>query len=82
MCAARRVEHDLHPLIAQRVRRQFLLGEYEQAVLVAMKAVEVRVRQLGGFSDEVLGVSLMQRAFSADNGPLSDPYAVQASASA
>jgi hypothetical protein len=59
--AVRRVEHDLHPLIAQRVRRQFLLGEYEQAVFVAMKAIEVRVRQLGGFPDDKVGVPLMQR---------------------
>lgn len=74
--AARRVEHDLHPLIAQRVRRQFLLGEYEQAILVAMKAVEVRVRQLAGFADDKVGTTLMQQAFSAENGPLTDPEAV------
>jgi uncharacterized protein (TIGR02391 family) len=75
--AVRRVEHDLHPLLAQRVRRQFLLAEYEQAVLVAMKAVEVRVRELGGFPDDKVGVVLMQQAFSAENGPLTDPDAVQ-----
>ena len=74
--AVRRVEHDLNPLIAQRVRRQFLLGEYEQAVFVAMKAIEMRVRQLGGFSDDLIGVPLMQRAFKPDGGPLADPEAV------
>jgi uncharacterized protein (TIGR02391 family) len=74
--AVRRVEHDLHPLIAQRVRRQFLLGEYEQAVFVAMKAIEVRVRQLGGFSDDRVGVPLMQQAFRPEGGPLADPDAV------
>ncbi|MHB1511025.1 MAG: TIGR02391 family protein [Acidimicrobiales bacterium] len=53
----------LHPSIEQRSCRQFLLGEYEQAVFVAMKAVEVRVRRLAGFGDEVTGVDLMTRAF-------------------
>lgn len=74
--AVRRVEHDLHPLIAQRVRRQFLLGEYEQAVFVGMKAVEVRVRQLGGFPNERVGVPLMQQAFRPECGPLADPGVV------
>jgi uncharacterized protein (TIGR02391 family) len=74
--AVRRVELDLHPLIAQRVRRQFLLGEYEQAVFVAMKAIEVRARQLGGFPDDKVGVPLMQQAFRPEGGPLADPGAV------
>jgi hypothetical protein len=39
--AVDRIRDNLHPLIEQRVRRQFLLGEYEQAVFVAMRAVEV-----------------------------------------
>jgi uncharacterized protein (TIGR02391 family) len=74
--AVRLVEHDLHPLIAQRVRRQFLLGEYEQAVFVAMKAIEVRVRQLSGFPDDKVGVPLMQQAFRPEGGSLADPGAV------
>ncbi len=73
--AVRRVDHSLHPSIAQRVRRQFLLGEHEQAVFVAMKAVEVRVGKLGGFPDDKVGTALMQQAFRAE-GPLADPDAV------
>jgi uncharacterized protein (TIGR02391 family) len=66
---------NLHPSIDQRSRRQFLLGEYEQAVFVAMKAVEVRVRKLSGFGDEVTGVDLMSRAFRPE-GPLAEPGSV------
>jgi len=72
--AAERLQDNLHPLLQQRVRRQFLLGEYEQAILVAMRAVEVRVRKLAGYGDEMMGVDMMNRAFSS-NGPLADPTA-------
>jgi len=72
--ATDRVQDNLHPLLAERVRRQFLLGEYEQAIFVAMKAVEVRVRKLSGFADDVIGVDLMTRALK-QGGPLADPNA-------
>ena len=39
-----------------------------------MKAVEVRVRGLGTFSDEVIGVDLMNKAFG-PSGPLTDTSA-------
>ena len=73
--AVERLELELHPLIERKARRQFLLGEYEQAVLVAMKAVEVRVRDLSGLGDSRVGVDLMTHAFRA-SGPLTDPNAV------
>ena len=69
-----RLEADLHPLLQRKVRRQVLLGEYENAIFVAMKAVEIRVRKLGGFGDDVIGVDLMTRAFKT-GGPLADPLA-------
>lgn len=75
--AAAALEAGLHPLVEQRVRRQFLLGEYEQAVFVAMKAVEVRVRGLSGLGDAMVGVPLMTQAFR-EGGPLADPAAVPA----
>ena len=40
-----------------------------------MKAVEVRVRKLGCFGDDVIGVDLMTRAFNKAGGPLADPDA-------
>jgi uncharacterized protein (TIGR02391 family) len=72
--AVDRIQENLHPLIEQRVRRQFLLGEYEQAIFVAMKAVEVRVRKLGDYGNDVIGVDLMTRALK-PGGPLADPDA-------
>lgn len=69
--AAERLQENLHPLIQRKARRQFLLGEYENAIFVSMKAVEVRVRKLAGFGDEVIGSDLMIRAFRS-GGPLAD----------
>ena len=64
----------LHPAIESRARRQFLLGEHEQAVFVSMKAVEVRVRALSGLGNHLVGVALMNQAIGND-GPLADPEA-------
>jgi len=72
--AIARLQDNLHPLILRRARRQFLLGEYENAIFVSMKAVEVRVRKLSKLGDEVIGVDLMTKAFKS-GGPLADPSA-------
>jgi uncharacterized protein (TIGR02391 family) len=69
-----RLEGNLHPLIEAKARRQFLIGEYENAIFVSMKAVEVRVRQLAGFGDDVFGTDLMTKAFR-QGGPLADTAA-------
>ena len=47
-------------------------GEYDTAVFQAMKAVEVRVREAGGFAAGDIGTDLMRKAFHEDNGPLTD----------
>jgi uncharacterized protein (TIGR02391 family) len=74
--AGQRLDVDLHPLLAWTVRRQFLMGEFELAAFAALKEVEVRVRALGGFPDEQVGVGLMAAAFSPKGpGPLADPSA-------
>lgn len=72
--AVERLQENVHPLIERKARRQFLLGEYENAIFVSMKAVEVRVRRLAGFGDEVIGSDLMTKAFKT-GGPLADPSA-------
>lgn len=75
--AMEHLHEGLHPLAEAKARPQFMLGEYEQAVFSSMKAVEIRVRQLGGFGDDATGIDLMNRAFSATDGPLSDSAAVK-----
>jgi uncharacterized protein (TIGR02391 family) len=72
IAAGERLGVALHPRIAQRIEQQFLIGEFELAVFAAMKEVEVRVRELAGASDSVLGVKLMQHAFAAEKGVLTD----------
>jgi uncharacterized protein (TIGR02391 family) len=68
------VSLDLHPLISNAVRPQFLLGQYDAAVLIAMRTVEERVRELASAGNEDIGVNLMKQAFS-KGGPLRDEEA-------
>jgi uncharacterized protein (TIGR02391 family) len=71
MRAADRLTMNLHSALESKVRPQFLMGEYELAAFAAMKAVEVRVREMAGFLDSQIGVPLMNAAFG-PNGPLCD----------
>lgn len=64
LAAAERLGMSLHPRIAQLVEQQFLLGEYDVAVFVAMREVEIRVRDLAGASDSDLGTKLIDKAFA------------------
>jgi uncharacterized protein (TIGR02391 family) len=68
--AYERLEVDLHPRLA-RTRTQFLLGEYELAAFAAMREVEIRVRELAGAEDSLVGVKLMQRSLR-EGGPLAN----------
>lgn len=74
--ASERLQGGSHRLIESKARPQFLIGEYEQGVFAAMKAVEVRVRRLAALGEEAVGVDLMNRAFG-PKGPLTDPNAVK-----
>jgi uncharacterized protein (TIGR02391 family) len=47
-------------------------GEYDVAVMLAMKAVEVAVREASGIGGDV---KLMRAAFAPEGGPLTDPDA-------
>ena len=62
--AGQRLGTDLDPVIANRVRTQFLMGEFELATFAAMREVEIRVHILGRFGDGQIGVPLMAAAFS------------------
>jgi uncharacterized protein (TIGR02391 family) len=70
--AEARLQVELHALLATRVQAQFMLGEYEAAALLAMREVEICVRDKAGADDADIGVSLMKMAFGED-GPLTDP---------
>ena len=62
----------LHPAIATEVWLSFSRGNYESAVLLAFKEVEVAVRETGGYSPVNYGVRLMRQAFDAGDGTLTD----------
>lgn len=76
LAAERRIGVALHKRLERRIRRQFLIGEYELAAFAAMREVEIRVRELAGAGNAPgdLGVKLVQREFG-DGGSLADPGA-------
>jgi uncharacterized protein (TIGR02391 family) len=69
--AEQRIHVDLHPLLENKIRSQFLLGEFELAAFAAMREVEITVRDRAGADQEDIGVALMQQAFK-QGGPLAD----------
>lgn len=69
--AEERLTVDLHPLLANTASL-FLLGDYETASFSAMKAVEIRVRELANADASLIGTALMQEAFK-KGGVLADP---------
>lgn len=71
--AARRVPREnLHPRIRSSVWMAFMRNEFDVAAFLAMKAVEVAVREVAGLSDKELGVTLMRKSFDKNTGPLAD----------
>jgi len=64
-------EEGLDARLAQKVIPSFRQGDYDTAVFIAFKEVEVRVREAGGYSHGEIGVALMQKAFN-ESGPLAD----------
>jgi uncharacterized protein (TIGR02391 family) len=67
----------LNPRISKNVWLAFARGDFSVAVFLAMRAVEVAVREVSGFSDSLIGVSLMRKAFDPQGGPLTDDTAEQ-----
>jgi len=62
----------LHPSIREKVWLALVRGDLDEAVFAAFKAVEVAVRDAGGFAQTDYGVELMRKAFKAGTGPLTD----------
>jgi uncharacterized protein (TIGR02391 family) len=81
VAASARLDVDLHPSIASRVRAQFILGEYELAALAALRQVEIRVREMTSAQPGDIGVALMTQAFR-EGGPLRDITAEKGEAEA
>ncbi|MEO1064805.1 MAG: TIGR02391 family protein [Actinomycetota bacterium] len=65
------LDRDLHSRLGG-ARSEFVSGDYESAIFKATRSVEVRVRELGGYSDSDVGVKLMRAALKPE-GPLADP---------
>jgi uncharacterized protein (TIGR02391 family) len=66
--AIERLDLSLHPRL-EKVRSQFLIGDYELAAFAAMREVEIRVRELSDLDHSLIGVKLMRKAFG-NGGPL------------
>lgn len=64
----------LHPRIRDNVFFNFQRGDYQTAVFLAFREVEIYVREKSGIDDEV-GVKLMRKAFDKDKGPMRDATA-------
>jgi uncharacterized protein (TIGR02391 family) len=62
----------LHPSIAADVSAALQRGDFSTAVRKALTAVEIAVREAGGYTDEDYGVDLMRKAFNSSTGPLAD----------
>ncbi len=74
--SARRIPKDsLNPKIREDVWALYHRGKYDTAVFEAMKAVEVRVREVGKFTNADHGKVMIANAFNAKTGPLRDDAA-------
>ncbi len=62
----------LHPVILAKVSDPFVKGDYDGAVLLAMREVEIAVRDATGLGNSYIGVPLMRTAFNIDTGKLTD----------
>lgn len=62
----------LHPSIREDVWALYHRGKYDTAVLEAMKAVEVAVREAARLDARQIGRPLMRSAFAVEDGPLTN----------
>lgn len=68
---------NLHPLLVKKVKPLFLRGDYDTAIFKAFKTIEVKVREIGGYAKSDIGVNLMRKAFSPENGKLTNTHSEQ-----
>jgi uncharacterized protein (TIGR02391 family) len=71
LLAEQRLPDDLHDLLGE-ARSQFRAGKSEIGVFAAMRQVEVRLRELSGAGNDMIGVALARYALRPDGGPLAD----------
>ena len=62
---------NLSPTLLQKVRPVFIRGDYETAVLLAFREVEIRIRNASNLTN-LHGVALVRKAFDPNSGPLTD----------
>lgn len=62
----------LHSTIAENVWLDLVRGDHETAVFKSFRAVEIAVREAGGFAATEIGAELMAKAFKVKVGPLTD----------
>ena len=62
----------LDPILVRKVKPSFIGGDYDTAVLLAFKEVEIRVRDKAEYTTNEIGTSLMRKAFKSGSGPLAD----------
>jgi uncharacterized protein (TIGR02391 family) len=63
---------NLDPVLLQKVRQPFVGGDYDNAIFLAFKEVEVRVRKKANLKNADIGVHLMRKAFNIKDGILTD----------
>jgi uncharacterized protein (TIGR02391 family) len=67
----------LQPTLVEKVYPIFARGDYDIAVNQAFKEVEVAVRKACAYPNDLVGKSLVTRAFNPEDGPLSDTGSVR-----
>ncbi|MDX2219000.1 MAG: TIGR02391 family protein [Burkholderiales bacterium] len=72
MRAAEFPKHLLHPSIADDVWMELARGDFPTAVFKAFRAVEIAVRDAGGFDAADIGVPLVRKAFDKQTGRLTN----------
>lgn len=62
----------LNAVLAEKVTPLYFAGRYDDACTAAFKQLEIAVRRLGGFGEDLNPRQLMMEAFKPNEGPLSD----------